>query len=154
MRCVSNLIRLFFCDEARLDPSDLRGQAFGARAADTTTVEAERAIRFLVGAQMSWGNLSGRASKEVPNAVVENPQLLSVELQAEKLANYRNDTTSPEALKNHCKPQCFQCVNTTRPVEKRRCNREVRSLDGYKPSSEGYRTRTLAAGSLLRTGVP
>jgi hypothetical protein len=44
------LIRLFFCDETRLDPSDLRGQALGALAADTATVEAERVIRFLVGA--------------------------------------------------------------------------------------------------------
>jgi hypothetical protein len=47
--------RLFFYDETRLDPSDLRGQALGALAADTTTLEAERAIRFLVGAQMNWG---------------------------------------------------------------------------------------------------
>jgi hypothetical protein len=43
------------------------GQALGALAGDTTTFEAERAIHFLVGAQMNWGKLAGRVSKEVPN---------------------------------------------------------------------------------------
>jgi hypothetical protein len=85
--------RLFFCDETRLDPSDLRGEALGALAADTTTLEAERAIRFRRRRTDELGkSWPAGLQKRCQMPVVENPQLLSVELPGEKLANYRNDT--------------------------------------------------------------